>query len=119
MENFFLLLNLSVLYQRPLIVVKDNGAFGGLSPTARRAPLLQKTKPDTNAIGANGTLNFAYYVPAAHLTIALGFRYQFFYMLTGRSANFVIVGEMDHFYGINLSAVFSFNFAKKKPVDNG
>ncbi|MBN1533859.1 MAG: hypothetical protein JXA20_14405 [Spirochaetes bacterium] len=79
-----------------------------------------------HVVGFNGTVSLAWYIEPASLTVSLGFRYQYlcYYLWDSRTndwfytaavagpvrGNRSILTSDDHFYGITLSAVYSFNF---------
>jgi hypothetical protein len=104
--NFFLLWNASALY---LYTRMDFG-------------VPQSHHEVYSAFGCNSTLSVAWHLASAGTTISLGFRYQYldYRLWAGRSSNWnprgssevVLVRDIltkDHFYGILLSAVYSFN----------
>ncbi len=69
-ENLYLLWNISILYQKPLMrgrkwkFMYSNGSIMPLNTIAT-------IDLDYNSLGGNSTLSFAYYIPAASITITL------------------------------------------------
>jgi hypothetical protein len=61
--------------------------------------------------GLNSILSFAYLIPDSHLSITLGFRYQFLYYKQDKSdvGEYYFDGKTDKFYGIVMSALYSFD----------
>ena len=70
--------------------------------------------------GINTNLSFAYYITKANLTISLGFRYQLLYYFVDEKTDPLIIrkftniinNEADHFYGILITAIYSFKIKK-------
>jgi hypothetical protein len=104
--DFFLLWNVSALY---LYTMLDFG-----QPMNHREVY--------GALGGNTTLSVAWHVTSANTTVTLGFRYQYlsYRLLAGESDNISTnangnanmvrdILTVDHFYGIMLSAVYSFS----------
>lgn len=107
-QGFYLLLNGSANYMR--------GKFQ--NPTSGNP---HKLWEHYNIYGTNASAAIAYVVHDANVTISLGFRYQYLYYhwdgaatsdlirdVPGYNIPPVLVGEHDQFYGLTLSAVYSF-----------
>jgi hypothetical protein len=103
-SNFFLLFNLSALYQLNLLDSEGTMYSGALS-----MPLSHSEQ--YHAMGANSTLSIAYYLDAISTTLTVGFRYQVVYLFDNGSVEFPdFSNEFDHFYGITFSALYTFDF---------
>lgn len=124
--DFYLTASFSGLYMKPLMTIKVIG-FRCVPSATALVPFKKTMKPDYHYAGANSSLTFSYYIRKAFLTLAVGFRYQYIYVL-GRDARpdpyFMVFGAFDsmysqnkrwdHFYGATASAVFSFSFEREK-----
>ncbi len=112
-ENLFLIWNLSITGYCPFIKSRQTGMI--MFPTYNQ-PLNNPKEQISTAFGPNSTLTFAYYIPKANLTLSLGFRYQYMYFIGARipASNMIETPEShsDHFFGVNMSVVYSFNFGK-------
>ncbi|HOD16707.1 MAG TPA: hypothetical protein PLA65_02375 [Spirochaetota bacterium] len=124
--DFYLTASFSGLYMKPLMRIKNIGSRYVPAATSLY-PLKSTMKPDYHYAGANSSITFSYHIRKAYLTLAVGFRYQFIYVL-GRDARpdpysmvfgafdsmFSQEERWDHFYGATASAVFSFSFEREK-----
>jgi hypothetical protein len=124
--DFYLMASFSGLYMKPLMTIKNNG-FRYVPAATSLNPLKKTMTPDYHYAGANSSLTFAYHIRKASLTLSVGFRYQFIYVL-GKDARpdayslvfgafdsmFSQKGRWDHFYGATASAVYSFSFEREK-----
>ncbi|HPV43071.1 MAG TPA: hypothetical protein PKX40_17975 [Spirochaetota bacterium] len=127
-ENLFFFFNVSGLYQYPqmnsnnsfFIAFFGDGGGGFILPLNFKDALSnqRKTRLVYNAVGGNVTTSFAYQIPAAHLTLSLGARYQYLYFMGSDAGGFRFNGKSDHYYGGTFSAIFSFDLNKEaKPSD--
>ncbi len=124
--DFYLTASFSGLYMKPLMIIKNSG-FRYVPSATSLYPLKNTMTPDYHYAGANSSLTFSYHIRKASLTLAVGFRYQFIYVL-GRDARpdpysmvfgafdsmFSQKERWDHFYGATASAVYSFSFDREK-----
>ena len=127
-ENLYFFFNLSGLYQYPqmtannsffVMYVPDSGGGGFIFPLNFKDAVhnQRKNKLVYNAVGGNVTASFAYQIPAAHLTLSLGARYQYLYFIGSDAGSFKFKGKSDHYYGGTFSAIFTFEFKKEtKPA---
>lgn len=127
-ENLFFFFNVSGLYQYPQMNSNNSFfiAFFGDSGGGFILPLnfkdalnnQRKNRLVYNAVGGNVTTSFAYQIPAAHLTLSLGARYQYLYFMGSEAGGFRFNGKSDHYYGGTFSAIFSFELTREpKPSD--
>jgi hypothetical protein len=110
-ENFFLLIKASVLYEKSSIV---RNAYWYASGTP---PMFFPFPPEhwsVNKVGANAHLSFAYFIQPINTSISIGFRYQFFKIVKSDSKNEDYTEYYDHFYGITASVVYRIDFEKKE-----
>ncbi len=131
--NFFLMFNASGLYMRSAVINKDSDCGVDVSTIDISR---NKTRVDLNVWGGNTSLGLAYVFENAPVTLSLGFRYQFLKnylvhysdtslntdMLSGLNAVYDYIDRwylrraytknMDHLWGITLSALYTFNFSK-------
>jgi len=66
-------------------------------------------KADAREYGMNASLSLAYYISAASTTISIGGRYQQIDIKYDGSDNDVTPDSKSRFYGVTLTAVYSFN----------
>ncbi|HOT46960.1 MAG TPA: hypothetical protein PLC28_18915 [Spirochaetota bacterium] len=128
-ENLFFFFNVSALYQYPqmkannsffIMFIRDGGE-GFILPLNFKDALhnQRKNRLIYNAAGGNITTSFAYRIPAAHLTLSLGARYQFLYFMGSDASGFRFNGKSDHYYGGTFSAIFSFELTKETKPSEG
>lgn len=91
--NFFMLGYLSGMYLRG----EEDGTKG--------VPYKEKA----NEYGGNGSISLAYYIPSASTTISLGGRYQQLRIAYENNNSGMTPDSTSRFYGITLTAVYSFN----------
>ncbi len=114
-DNLYLLWNLSLTGYCSFIVHNRTGVTFFQQTSL---PIMEKNKLMIGTgIGPNSTLSLAYYIVPANLTLSLGFRYQYIYFFgtrlpAGDNTLNSIKSKSDHFFGINMSVVYSFNFSK-------
>jgi hypothetical protein len=98
-QSWYLLFNVSGTYSWG----KHDETGGGSSSA--------KTTVNINERGFNTNLSFAYYFASASTSVNLGFRYQYLYIDYSKESNSNEGGSKDEaisFYGVTLSAVYSF-----------
>lgn len=91
--NFFILGYFSGMYLRG----QEDGAKGS------------SYSVKTNEYGGNASLSLAYYIQSASTTISLGGRYQQLKIKYDNNESGMTPDSMSKFYGVTLSAVYSFN----------
>jgi len=94
-QQFFLMANISGMYLWSTEKEDDNGS--GIS-----------TSEDYHETGFNTSITAAYFIPAASVTLSLGFRYQFFKTEPDDSSSPKSSSDLT-FYGVTFSAVYSFD----------
>ncbi|OHD63482.1 MAG: hypothetical protein A2176_06590 [Spirochaetes bacterium RBG_13_51_14] len=109
-DSFFLLWNVSLLYQRPIVIIKQKQY---LIISSNVYPLNERIMPDYNALGVNATLTFSYVFRKISTTLALGLRYQYLYTFGNDVRGIDFDKNSDHFYGITLAAVYSYQTVDK------
>ncbi len=100
--NLYMLGNISVIY------LLNTNQFDKLLFGPSLAIPSSENNMD-HGVGGNGTLSLAYFFEPISTTISLGFRYQYIRFLTKRDPSLSFSGNpRDQFYGVTLSAVYSF-----------
>lgn len=124
--SLYLLANVSVLYLKgDADATQEVPNFETFDPMTSIVDIEeQTTKVKGSLYGFNGSISLAYYIAEASTTIALGFRYQYLkYKIDSeetsltyepsedmeQEAMFDFDGKKDVFYGVTLSAVYSFD----------
>ncbi len=110
-ENFFLLINTSLLYEYSTITRRAYRFASGALPIYIPYP---QEHWSLHKIGANAHLSFIYFIKAINTNIAIGFRYQFFKIIKSGSIYEDYSQYYDHFYGLTASVIYRIDFGKKK-----
>ncbi len=110
-ENFFLLITASMLYEHSSIYRKSDMYI--LGPSLMILPM-PRQHCSINKIGANTHLSLAYFIKPISTNIAIGFRYQFFKTVRSAPKYEEYSKYYDHFYGITASVLYRIDFKKKK-----
>jgi hypothetical protein len=110
-ENFFLLITASVLYDRCYISNKVYVIAMNSPPQIFPYPL--RYWP-VDKIGANAQVSFAYMIQPVNTSISVGFRYQVFKIVKSEPGNEDYSEYYDHFYGVTASVIYRIEFGKKK-----
>jgi hypothetical protein len=110
-QDLHLLWNVSGLYQKPVIIRKR-------TEDTYLAPVVlhwqEGQVPDYSAVGANSTLSFAYVFDPISTTLSIGIRYQYLYTFGKDTRGFDLNRKSDHFYGLTVAAVYSYQTAAKE-----
>lgn len=110
-ENFFLLINTSLLYEYSSIIRRAYRFASGVLPIFLSYP---QEHWSLHKIGANAHLSFVYFIKAINTNISIGFRYQFFKIVKSGSQYADYSEYYDHFYGLTASVIYRIDFGKKK-----
>jgi len=110
-ENFFILINTSLLYESSSINRRKYWYSSGTPSLVLPFPEEQWS---LHKIGANANLSFVYFIKPIHTNISVGFRYQFFKTVWSESRNEDYSEYCDHFYGLTASVIYRIDFGKKK-----
>jgi hypothetical protein len=110
-QNLFIYWNLSALYQKPIIRLRQN-RYLIIPPNVVHFP--KKIIPVYDAMGGNLSISIAYRIDPISTTLSLGFRYQFIYTFGKDRKGFDLNNKWDHFDGITLAAVYSYQLLNKE-----
>ncbi|MBN1533413.1 MAG: hypothetical protein JXA20_12165 [Spirochaetes bacterium] len=104
--NFYLLWNVSALAMVSFVSYDSQYSIPDLSifwPYKRTARV--------PGFGGNSTLSLAYYIEPASTTVSLGVRYQYirYFPRAGWGIEGLFNNKQDQFYGIMVSAIYTFN----------
>lgn len=110
-ENFYLLITSSVLYNR--CHVSSKAYVYTIDAVPRFYPYPDR-RWSVDKIGANAQLSFAYLIQPINTSIAVGFRYQLFKIVKSNPGNDDYSEYYDHFYGVTASMLYRIEFAQKK-----
>jgi hypothetical protein len=113
-KNLHIYWNVSVLYQRPVIRIRQN-RYLLLPPNI--VPLKKKIIPAYNSVGGNLSIALGYHVDPISTTLLLGFRYQFIYTIGKDRRGFNLDKKWDHFDGVTLAAIYSYQMVKSKDAE--
>jgi hypothetical protein len=111
-ENLYLLINASILYEYSFISRKTYGV-ASFTPIMYTIPAEHWS---VNKIGANSQLGFAYFIQKINTVITIGGRYQVYKIVRSDSDSRreQYSEYYDHFYGITASVLYRIEFGKKK-----
>jgi hypothetical protein len=110
-QSLYLVWSLSARYQHPFIILHHNTYLVMSTPII---PMRSKYVPNYNSVGGNSTLSLAYVIDAISTTITAGFRYQYLYTFGRDLQDLNLSKESDHFYGVTLAAVYSYQAPEPK-----
>ncbi|MBN1533965.1 MAG: hypothetical protein JXA20_14945 [Spirochaetes bacterium] len=101
--SLYLLLNVSALYMANY-TERETLMFG---PPSTFIPI--QSEAVVHSFGGNAVLSLAYYIDPINTTLALGFRYQYIrFLKAGGDIDDLLSNERDQFYGIFVSATYTF-----------
>ncbi|HOD15767.1 MAG TPA: outer membrane beta-barrel protein [Spirochaetota bacterium] len=112
-QNLYLIWSLSARYQHPFIILRNNTYLLISTPVI---PMRNRYMPNYNSVAGNSTLSLAYVIEAISTTITAGFRYQYLYTFGRDMQDLHLSTESDHFYGVTLAAVYSYQAPEKEPL---